>query len=318
VNPRSPGQQARRNGFRRRRHCRAERKRPLLPGLQASAGAAGHLEDSRAAAVHLDLQRPAPRTFADSPRNRGSSSLEGASSFGDRALRRFSRPWLEQRLTAVESRAYAAAGDIRAAFATAGRAGRESSLEVAVTLAHAWLAAGDSNKARRALMPALASRTEVPERVRLQACLVDARLSYDSGDVARGRRALESALRLAAPEQLRLPFTIERRWIRPVLRRDPALAHTHRCLLEPTLHRDQFPARLIVPQQVTVGRVEPLTDREREVLRHVSGILSSAEIAREMYISINTVKTHLRNIYRKLAATHRGDAVRRARQLELI
>jgi LuxR family maltose regulon positive regulatory protein len=37
-----------------------------------------------------------------------------------------------------------------------------------------------------------------------------------------------------------------------------------------------------------------------------------------MYISVNTVKTHLKSIYRKLEATHRGEAVRRARQLELI
>jgi LuxR family transcriptional regulator, maltose regulon positive regulatory protein len=64
--------------------------------------------------------------------------------------------------------------------------------------------------------------------------------------------------------------------------------------------------------------VEPLTKREREVLRHVSGLLTSAEIASEMHISTHTVKTHLKNIYRKLAATRRGEAVRRARQLELI
>jgi LuxR family transcriptional regulator, maltose regulon positive regulatory protein len=38
----------------------------------------------------------------------------------------------------------------------------------------------------------------------------------------------------------------------------------------------------------------------------------------EMYISVNTVKTHPESIYRKLAATHRGEAVRRARQLDLI
>jgi len=37
-----------------------------------------------------------------------------------------------------------------------------------------------------------------------------------------------------------------------------------------------------------------------------------------MYISVDTVKTHLKSIYRKLAATHRGEAVRRARQLDLI
>ena len=43
-----------------------------------------------------------------------------------------------------------------------------------------------------------------------------------------------------------------------------------------------------------------------------------AEVAEEMYISVNTVKTHLRNIYRKLAAAHRNEAVRRARELQLI
>jgi LuxR family maltose regulon positive regulatory protein len=63
---------------------------------------------------------------------------------------------------------------------------------------------------------------------------------------------------------------------------------------------------------------EPLTEREREVLLHLSSMLSSAEIATVMYISINTVKTHLRHIYRKLATAHRSEAVRRARQLGLI
>ena len=64
--------------------------------------------------------------------------------------------------------------------------------------------------------------------------------------------------------------------------------------------------------------IEPLSEREREVLQHASDMLSSAEIASQMYISANTVKTHLRNAYRKLAATHRSEAVRRARQLGLI
>jgi len=54
------------------------------------------------------------------------------------------------------------------------------------------------------------------------------------------------------------------------------------------------------------------------VLTLLSGMLSTAEIASEMYLSVNTVKTHLRSIYRKLSAAHRGEAVRRARQLELI
>ena len=155
--------------------------------------------------------------------------------------------------------------------------------------------------------------------MRLQAWLVDARLSYASGDRARGRRSLASALRLAEPEQLRLPFVLERGWIGPVLRRDPELARTHRHLLAPALRAG--PARR--PGRAPRSRppcsaVEPLTEREREVLRHVSGMLNTAEVASEMYISVNTVKSHLKSIYRKLAAAHRGEAVRRARQLELI
>ncbi len=83
--------------------------------------------------------------------------------------------------------------------------------------------------------------------------------------------------------------------------------------------RDLGPAPLNGPAQARMPIVvEPLTEREQEVLRHVSGMLSTAEIASQMYISTNTVKAHLKSAFRKLGAAHRGEAVRRARQLELI
>src|SRR5439155_981517 len=131
--------------------------------------------------------------------------------------------WLDQRLSQVESHAYAAAGDVPAALAAAGRVGTGTSPEATVTLAHAWAAAGDDENATRLLAPAQATLSGAPDRVRLNAWLVDARLSYGRGDRARGRRALASALRLAEPEQLRLPFIVEQSWIGPVLRRDPEL-----------------------------------------------------------------------------------------------
>jgi LuxR family maltose regulon positive regulatory protein len=224
-------------------------------------------------------------------------------------------PWIDQRLSMIQSRACAAAGDIQAALAAAGRAGSDDSPEAAVTLAHARAAAGDSDAAARALAPVLAA-PGVPDRVRLYAWLADARLGYDSGDRARGHRSLAAALRLAEPEQLRLPFVLERGWITPVLRQDLALAGAHRRLFS-ALDSAQ-PAPAIGPDQAPPLPAEPLSDREREVLRHISEMLSTAEVASEMYISVNTVKTHLRAIYRKLAAAHRGEAVRRARQLELI
>jgi LuxR family maltose regulon positive regulatory protein len=89
-------------------------------------------------------------------------------------------------------------------------------------------------------------------------------------------------------------------------------------VLAPALRHEQRPARSRVPDQVPVLVVEPLTEREREVLQLVSGMLNTAEVASEMYISVNTVKTHLKSIYRKLGAAHRAEAVRRARQLQLI
>ena len=64
--------------------------------------------------------------------------------------------------------------------------------------------------------------------------------------------------------------------------------------------------------------VEPLSDREREVLNFASSMLSTEEIARAMYLSVNTVKTHFKSIFRKLGATRRGEAVRRAKKLGLI
>ena len=227
-------------------------------------------------------------------------------------------PWLEHWLMLIESRVYAAAGDVTSAVEVAERAEPESALDAAVTLAQAWLDAGDHQAAERALAIGMASPGDPPGRVRLEGWLVDARLSYGDGDAGRGRRSLEHALRLGKAEQLRLAFATERIWIRPVLRRDPELASGYQDLLE----TGPGTGRLAVPPsgtgQATPVIVEQLSEREREVLRLLSGMLSTAEIATEMYISVNTVKTHLRSIYRKLSAAHRGEAVRRARQLRLI
>ncbi len=237
-----------------------------------------------------------------------------------RARQGWSPPgWLEHTLTLIQSRVCAADGDIKSAVDMAGRAGPQSALDAAVTLAQAWLAGGDHQAAGRALASGMASPGEPPEQARLEASLVDARLSYGGGDGVRGRRSLEHALRLAKPERLRLAFAMESSWIRPVLRRDPELAHAHQELLGPgPMTNGRVPAQRADTGQATPMIVERLSEREHEVLSLLAGMLSTAEIATEMYISVNTVKTHLRSIYRKLSASHRGEAVRRARQLELI
>jgi LuxR family maltose regulon positive regulatory protein len=65
------------------------------------------------------------------------------------------------------------------------------------------------------------------------------------------------------------------------------------------------------------GLIEPLSERELDVLRLLGTDLDGPEIARELIVSLNTVRTHTKNIYAKLGVNNRRAAVRRARELDL-
>ncbi|MNW13842.1 HTH-type transcriptional regulator MalT [compost metagenome] len=63
---------------------------------------------------------------------------------------------------------------------------------------------------------------------------------------------------------------------------------------------------------------EPLSERERGVLRLLETDLSGPDIARELRVSVNTLRTHTKNIYNKLQVNSRRAAVRRAEELDLL
>jgi LuxR family maltose regulon positive regulatory protein len=69
---------------------------------------------------------------------------------------------------------------------------------------------------------------------------------------------------------------------------------------------------------VAPALVEPLTDRERTVLARMALAMSVADIAADLHVSMNTVKTHQKSLYRKLSVQRANDAVRRGRQLQVI
>jgi LuxR family transcriptional regulator, maltose regulon positive regulatory protein len=241
-----------------------------------------------------------------------------------RARRDWSPPaWLSRRLALAESHACTMAGDTQAALDAADRCGGDRDLDAAVARAAAWLAAGDLKAASRALHRALGS-AEVEQGQSLgtpllDALLFDARIHYANGDRTAGRRSLARALGIGHGEDVRLPFAMERAWVLPVLRTDADLAESFRALIQPAAAdsgQDALQSLVRDLQQPAV--IEPLTDREQEVLKRVAQLMSTTEIANELYISVNTVKTHLKSVHRKLAVTHRREAVRRARQLKLI
>ncbi|HZG62726.1 MAG TPA: response regulator transcription factor [Rubrobacteraceae bacterium] len=84
--------------------------------------------------------------------------------------------------------------------------------------------------------------------------------------------------------------------------------------LEPESESDGAPRRLGALQQLD----DPLSEREREVLNLLASGRTSSEIARDLFISVGTIKSHTGNIYRKLDVKNRAEALARARELKMI
>lgn len=239
-----------------------------------------------------------------------------ASELASRARLDWSPPgWLDHRLTLLESRASATAGDIDSAIAAAERGDPTVSLDCAAALAHAWLDARDLQAAGSVLGDGPEITDETPAAICVEWLLAQARLAFDNDDDSRGRKSLMKAVKLGEREGLRLSFALESAWMRPVLRADPHLAEACRRVLAPDPATVGTPATL---DQADPVIVEDLSIREREVLKLLAAMLTTSEVADELYISVNTVKSHLKSIYRKLAARHRGEAVRRAKELRMI
>jgi len=74
----------------------------------------------------------------------------------------------------------------------------------------------------------------------------------------------------------------------------------------------------VTPARTAPAMVEPLSSRERDVLRLLGTDLNGPEIARELVVSLNTVRTHTKNLYMKLGVNNRRAALRRARELDLL
>ncbi|CAA9233618.1 MAG: hypothetical protein AVDCRST_MAG93-1000, partial [uncultured Chloroflexia bacterium] len=92
-----------------------------------------------------------------------------------------------------------------------------------------------------------------------------------------------------------------------VVSRDIASDYTRRLLA--------LCSRLEAEQNAQSASVEPLSERELEVLRYIAEGLTNQEIADRLYLSLNTVKVHARNIYGKLDANNRTQAIARAREV---
>ena len=183
---------------------------------------------------------------------------------------------------------------------------------VAVTEARILLAEGDAGAAVDVLTqasPAVYSGTAVERLVTLA-------IAHDeTGDTAAASRAVEEALEDCERSGHRWPFIEAGRRMENLLRAQIRSGTAHRAIVGELIaaFEDRLPARRPV-----TPLLEPLSDREQAILRYLPTTLSNREIASELFVTTNTVKTHLRSIYRKLDVARRRDAVDRARDLRLL
>jgi LuxR family maltose regulon positive regulatory protein len=169
----------------------------------------------------------------------------------------------------------------------------------------------------------------------VQAFLLEATARDALGDVGAARRALERALELAEPESMLFPFLLDP--APGLLERHRRLGTAHASLISEILAGSGGPESPpeggprghggagsppisrgglggIVPPRL----IDPLSQSEIRVLRYLPTKLSAPEIADQLYLSVNTVKTHMRHLYDKLGAHRRHEAVEQARALGLL
>ena len=201
-----------------------------------------------------------------------------------------------------------AAGRTEQAVATLD-ASLPGSGDIPATLALAaeiYLSCGRPDAARSCLT-ALGHVATLPSYVAVAADVARALVAAHDGHPAAAHDQLERALERAAPQRV----------LRPFVRTDPRLHvlmadHAERG----TAYEDLLATALSRREQRSGRSLDgglTLSAREREVLGYLQTSLTSAEIAEALFISLNTLKTHQRAIYRKLGVGDRRAAARAAR-----
>lgn len=219
-------------------------------------------------------------------------------------------PVIQGRLVALHMSVLRRMGRSKESLYVRGTA-KSSTPDLTFESAAAWLTLGARDQARRVIdesPPALHAEAPRADIRRLQA---DAWLAEVDDDHRTALDLVDMALDRADPEQLVDVFINTDAAILDLV---AELATSRGGVAETILERP----RRLTPTNVNTGLLEPLTERELEILAYLPGHATGPELARLCSISINTLKTHLAHIYRKLGVSARTEAIGTARELGLL
>jgi LuxR family transcriptional regulator, maltose regulon positive regulatory protein len=187
--------------------------------------------------------------------------------------------------------------------------------DVAVCQARLLIADEDDKGALTLVEPVLADASgvaTVADRIAALLAAVVARRRLSQGTEA--AELLSEALALAEPEDACGPFVAAGSPVRSALT----------VLISPSSRSAGFAGRILdrfdgrLPRQASAQPAALLTDSELAVLRFLPSHMTNQEIAESLFLSINTIKTHLSSVYRKLGVANRRQAIAQGRRLELL
>lgn len=222
-------------------------------------------------------------------------------------------PWFVMLVDQTELRVSLDANDILQATKTA----QEASAALPASLeARLLVKKNRFDEALALLGRALPDALNSPSLEAVRLGVIQALAFFLKRDETRALSALRQTLELAEPENRVAPFVREgaamEKLLRLALAKSISPGFVRRLLAVFEAGRKPRTA----PAVETL--IEPLSERELEVLQHLNGSLSTPEIADLLIVSANTVRTHIKSIYGKLDVHGRSGAVRRARELGLL
>ncbi len=189
-----------------------------------------------------------------------------------------------------------------------------------LTLARVWIAQGRAEKATELLdllLPVAETTGRVGQVIEIQ--ILRALALQARGDTIQAMDSLEQALALAEPQGYVRIFLDEgspmARLLYKAAERGIAPQYGGRLLASIGTSEEATPESKF---SAASSMVEPLSERELQVLQLIAGGLTNQEIAGQLVLSLNTVKGHTRKIYGKLGINSRTQAVARARELDLL
>lgn len=298
---------------------------PALAGAHLAAACVHHLRADPRAAEHADLAnalaarghvRPlglasgivrARLREADGDPRAGLALLAGQA--GGAVPDRLRRAAVRAEAELLASCDELDAAHARLADAVGDRAATPADIAVAVRL---HLLEGNARDARRLVRPALAGPASRPVRVTLH--LLDAVAGAMLHRPEDEFGALDRALELASGCGVVQPFRHLTPWVAPLLETHGIALVRHRQFV--TLVSSRLAAAPAHPRPGAPP--DPLTPREHSLLPYLATLLTQEEISSSLHISVNTTRTHLRALYRKLGVSSRREAVHRAREWQII